>query len=92
MKTTFEALWASIVRTLVPIIVGTVLGWLTAANVPLDPDFELALTAVLTGVFSAAYYLLVRLFERYVSPKLGILLGSAKQPAAYVGAPRGDHQ
>jgi cation transporter-like permease len=91
MKTTLEALWASITRTLVPIIVGAVLGWLAASNIPLDPEFEVALTALLTGLFSAAYYLLVRVFERYVSPKLGWLLGNAKQPAAYVGPSRGDH-
>lgn len=85
MKTALDALWASIVRTLVPILVGGVLGWLTASNVPLDPEFEVTLTAVLTAAFSAVYYLLVRLFERYVSPRLGWLLLSPKQPAAYVG-------
>lgn len=92
MKTTLEALWASIVRTLVPIIVGGILGWLAASNIPLDPEFEVTLTALLTGTFSAVYYLLVRLFERYASPKLGWLLGSAKQPAAYVGPSRGDQE
>ena len=92
MKTTLEALWASITRTLVPIIVGGILGWLTASNIPLDPEFEITLTALLTGTLSAAYYLAVRLFERYVSPKLGWLLGNPKQPAAYAGqsAPHDD--
>lgn len=85
MKTTLEALWASITRTIVPIVVGAILGWLAASNIPLDPEFEITLTALLTGVFSAGYYLLVRVFERFVSPKLGWLLGNAAQPAAYVG-------
>ena len=83
MKTALDALWASIVRTVVPIVVGAILGWLTASNIPVDPEFEITLTAALTAAFSAVYYLLVRLFERYVSPKLGWLLGLAQQPTSY---------
>lgn len=83
MKTALDALWASIVRTVVPIVVGAILGWLTASNIPVDPELEITLTAALTAAFSAVYYLLVRLFERYVSPKLGWLLGLAQQPTSY---------
>lgn len=83
MKTALDALWASIVRTVTPIVVGAILGWLTASNIPVDPEFEITLTAALTAAFSAVYYLLVRLFERYVSPKLGWLLGLAQQPTSY---------
>ena len=83
MKTALDALWASIVRTVVPIVVGAILGWLAASNIPVDPELEVTITAALTAVFSAVYYLLVRLFERYVSPKLGWLLGLAQQPVEY---------
>ena len=83
MKTALDAFWASIVRTAVPVVVGAVLGWLTAANITLDPEFEATLTVLITSVFTLVYYVLVRLFERYVSPKLGWLLGVAQQPTSY---------
>ena len=38
-------LWDSIVRTLVPIVVGAVVGWLVARGITLDPEFEATLTA-----------------------------------------------
>jgi hypothetical protein len=75
-----KALWDSIVRTLVPVIVGAVLTWVTTLGVELDPEFEGALTLVITAVFTAVYYIAVRLLETHVTPKLGWLLGSAKQP------------
>ena len=43
MKEAATALWASLVRTLVPIIVGAVLGWLTTRGLTLDDQFEAAL-------------------------------------------------
>lgn len=75
-----KALYDSLVRTLVPIIVGAVLGWFVTVNVPLDPEFELALTLAITGAFQGVYYAAVRVFEIYVSPKFGWLLGLAKKP------------
>ncbi len=80
MSETAYALWASIVRTVVPALVGLVLGLIARWNLPLDPEFEDALTALLTGVFTAAYYVAVRLLETYVTPKLGWLLGLAREP------------
>ncbi len=91
MSETFLALWASIVRTIVPIVVGAVLGWLAAANVPVDPDFEGTLTTLLTAVLTTAYYVAVRLFETYISPKLGWLLGYAKTPDSYSKEQAGKH-
>lgn len=76
MKTLFD----SLVRTFTPIIVGGVLGWFTTAGIALDPEFEGALTLAVSGLFAGLYYLAVRLFEIYVSPKFGWLLGLAKQP------------
>lgn len=75
-----KALFDSLVRTLTPIIVGAVLGWFATSGITLDPEFETALTLVVGGAFAGVYYLAVRLFELYVSPKFGWLLGLAKQP------------
>lgn len=83
MNAAVSALWASIVRTVVPIVVGAVVGWFVAAGIPLDPEFEVALTSVLTAAFSALYYVVVRILEVHVTPKLGWLLGYAKQPTEY---------
>lgn len=75
-----RALFDSITRTIVPIVVGAVISWAVTAGITLDDQFEVALTAALTGLFSGAYYIVVRLFEVYVSPKFGWLLGLAKNP------------
>lgn len=83
MKEATVALWASIVRTIVPIVVGAVLGWITASGIEVDPEFETALTAFVTAGFAALWYILARVFETYVSPKLGVLLGYAKSPDGY---------
>lgn len=77
---TMKALWDSIVRTVVPIIVGAVIGWAVSQGIELDPKFELSLTAAITAAFQGAYYIAVRLLEKYVSPKFGWLIGLAKQP------------
>ena len=71
MKNLFD----SLVRTFVPIIVGAVLGFFVTRGIELDPEFEAALIVALTAGFNGVYYLLVRLFETYVSPKFGWLLG-----------------
>lgn len=73
-------LWDSIVRTFTPIIVGAVVGWFAAQGIEIDPNFEPSLVAVISAGASGAYYLVVRIFETYVSPKFGWLLGLAKQP------------
>ena len=91
MKEAATALWASLVRTLVPIIVGAVLGWLTTRGLTLDDQFEAALTAVLTAVFAFVWYLLVRLAETYLSPAIGWLLGLAKSPDSYSPDTPGKH-
>lgn len=91
MSETFLALWASVARTIVPIVVGAVLGWFTAANIPVDPEFEGMLTTLLTALLTTAYYVAVRLFETYISPKLGWLLGYAKSPDSYSEDQPGKH-
>ncbi|QDY64889.1 hypothetical protein FQA45_00370 [Glutamicibacter halophytocola] len=83
MSEAFMALWASIVRTVVPIVVGAVLGWFASVNITLDPEFGGLLTALLTTLLTVIYYVAVRLFETYISPEIGWLLGYAKTPDSY---------
>lgn len=92
MSETAAALWASIVRTIVPLVVGGVLSLAVAINVPLDPEFETLLAALLTALLTALYYVAVRLFETYISPKLGWLLGYAKSPDSYSRDVPGKHE
>lgn len=75
-----KALFDSIVRTLVPIIVGAVIGWAVTTGITLDDQFEVALTLVITAAFQGVYYVAVRLLELYVAPRFGWLLGIARQP------------
>ena len=83
MKNTIAALWASIVRTFTPLIVGSVGGWFLLAGITVDDQFAGALTLVVSGLLTGVYYTSVRLLETYVSPKLGWLLGLAKTPTSY---------
>lgn len=75
-----KAVFDSVVRTIVPLIVGYVLSLWASAGVEPDPEFATALTGALTVAFGALYHIGVRLLETYVTPKLGWLLGLAKQP------------
>ena len=83
MSNKLQLVWLSIVRTYVPLIVGGVLGFFASQGITVDPEFEEAFTGVLMLVGSGLYYLVARLFETYVSPKLGWLLGSTKSPDNY---------
>lgn len=76
MKTLFD----SLVRTYVPWLVGVIVGWLVSLGVPLDPEVEVALTLVFVTAAAFLYYFLARVFELYVSPKLGWLVGLPKRP------------
>ena len=83
----------SLIRTYVPIVVGSLLAWLVAAGViptPLGPDAEAGLVTAITAVAIGAYYTLVRLLERKF-PQLSILLGSTKQPATYSPTGKGGY-
>lgn len=75
-----KALFDSLVRTYVPWLAGILIGFLVSLGVPLDPEVEVQITLVLMLVASFLYYFLARIFELYVSPKLGWLLGLPKQP------------
>lgn len=69
--------FVSIKRTLIPVLVGSILAGLTALGLDVDPE---ALLSVLTGIYSSAYYLLARYLEAK-NPLFGkILLGNEAQP------------
>lgn len=70
----------SLVRTYVPIAVGSVISFLVVNyGLVVDPNVTLQLVTGLTGLIIAAYYLLARLLERKF-PQLGVLLGSTQKP------------
>lgn len=75
-----KSLFDSLVRTYVPWIAGAVIGWLVSLGVPLDPDVAPQITAALMLAASMLWYFLARVFETYVHPKLGWLIGLPKQP------------
>ena len=79
----FAVFFTSIVRTLVPIVVGWVAAFLVSVGI--EPDAQLldTLGAFLSALFAALYYIVARLLEMYVTPKFGWLLGSAKSPVTY---------
>lgn len=86
MSEAFSALWASVVRTLVPLAVGWVTGAFATANIPIDPQLEVTVAGALTAVFTAIYYIIVRLLETYVTPKFGWLFLLPKAPVVYSSA------
>lgn len=72
---------ASYIRTITPVFVGQIMTWLAAAGV-LDETGEISglLISGFTLLFTAAYYIVARLLETFVSEKFGWLLGFAKSP------------
>lgn len=66
----------SIIRTVVPALVGLIIA--TLANVGIDVDSD-SLVVVLNGLFIGAYYALARLLESRF-PAAGWLLGQPKPP------------
>ena len=78
-------LWNSLVRTVVPVIVGAVLSLLVQLGLEPDPAVAEALSAVLFGGATALYYVVARLLEHYVSPRFGWLLGKPSKPE-YTGS------
>jgi hypothetical protein len=70
------------IRTVVPIAVGSLVGWLVTLGVDLDKHTEDALVVSVTGLSIAVYYTLVKLLEAKF-PWVGVLLGVAKTPDTY---------
>lgn len=75
----------SIVRTIVPVIVGAIVSYLATIGVTLPDDVMSALSVIITAAASAAYYVAVRWLEQKW-PHLGVLLGWAAVPESYTSA------
>lgn len=81
-------LFASFVRTIVPLIVVLVVRAFAGWGIELGDEVATALDAALTAILTSAYYLLARLLEVYVSKNFGWLLGIPKAPTVYEDAHR----
>lgn len=66
----------SLIRTIVPTIVGSFLGWLASQGLDLD---DTAVIPAVTGICIALYYAIVRKIEER-NPSVGVLLGKQVQP------------
>lgn len=74
-----NSLATSLIRTLVPMIVGGFVAWMTARGHAVNAQDEATLATVLTAAFSWLYYLIARLLESK-NPNAGYLLGVPRQP------------
>jgi hypothetical protein len=77
---------ASLIRTVVPIIIGALGAWLTKLGLNLDSAAYENLGIWLTLLFSSVYYALVRLLEEKF-PQIGWFLGLAASPDSYSKGP-----
>lgn len=68
---------AAFVRTATPVIVAYFLGFPAVKALGLTEEH---VTALVTAVLTVLYWVAVHLFETYVSPKFGWLLGFARRP------------
>ncbi|MEB0001594.1 hypothetical protein QN345_00445 [Cryobacterium sp. 10I1] len=76
----------AIIRSLIPIIVGWIVGLLVSVNVHLDPSIAEGAIASASALSASLYYLGVVWLERKYS-WFGWLLGVARNPV-YAAAPR----
>lgn len=77
-----NSLVASVIRTYTPIIVGQLAAWLIMIHIPVRPELEVLLTALVGAILSASYYTLVRILEQQW-PWFGALLGLTASPDTY---------
>jgi len=77
----FNTQVVSLIRTIVPLIVGQILTWAAAQGI-IDSTGQVSalLIVILTTAFTTAYYTIARYLETFVSSKFGWLLGAAKAP------------
>lgn len=73
MSTATSNLLPSLIRTLIPVVVGVL------ASLGLGYDDQ-NVAVLLTGVIAFVFYAVVRFLEVYAGPKWGYILGIAKSP------------
>lgn len=69
----------SVIRTWVPILMGSIFTYAATAGIEIDDVTRVNLIAGLTGLVSALYYFVARLLENKW-PAFGLLLGIRKTP------------
>lgn len=72
-------LGASIIRTVVPLIVALITGYLVRKGIDSSPYQDLMVN-VISGVVGTSYYSVIRWLEINGKPRFGWLLGLAKAP------------
>lgn len=71
---------ASVIRTVVPTWIGAVATWLARKyDIVIDEGTQAAALMYVTAAVSGVYYLVVRLAETYVTPKVSFLLGDFRR-------------
>lgn len=78
---------ASLIRTIVPVVVGSILGLFARIGLNIDVEGQQALSTLIDSAFIGGYYIVVRLIETKV-PQVGWLLGLAKTPDSYTAGPQ----
>lgn len=73
---------ASLIRTIVPLLVGSAISWLVSMGIDIDESGVAYLSSFLTALFGGLYYVAVRYLEEKV-PAFGWLLGLAQTPDSY---------
>jgi len=69
----------AIVRTVIPILIGWLVGLLAAINIPVDAEVQAGLIVSLSTLTASLYYVTVAWLERRW-PWFGWLLGVARNP------------
>ncbi|MEB0200565.1 hypothetical protein QN354_02195 [Cryobacterium sp. 5I3] len=76
----------AVIRSLIPIVVGWIVGLLVSLNVHVDPSITDGLILSASALAASLYYIGVAWLERQF-PWFGWLLGVARNPV-YASAPR----
>ena len=83
-----QNMWASLVRTVTPIVVGFVVNLLVGFGWDIDQsEVEALVSGAITAVAAVLWYVVARVLELYVNPRFGWLLGSSKSPDSYSEEP-----
>lgn len=81
-----------IIRTLVPVLVGSALLWLTNISGVDMSGLSDEATVGLTAAVVTVYYAIVTFLERKVHPLFGVLLGYPKAPQNYEAETNGRYE
>lgn len=76
-----NALALSLLRTFAAIVAGFLITLLVTHGLNVDPSASTELSELLTALFTAGYYLLVRVLEHFVSAHFGWLLLAPAAPS-----------